>query len=379
MLDGATALACRAGPRGSGCPCSRRWPPGGGGQLRRRRRWSRWAADATSRDARSGMPTAGRGVWPRVVGDEALSCSADARSAGRLHRGLRADGRVVGGCAGDGRPHVGALPRAVGRDRTRAPRARRRDGGPGRPRRRRPLRRRAAARRSTSAGADLAVVCQARDAEHFGRLLPGVPRSCPRPAGDRAAGRPGSPGSRPACPRLARRIGARRAALPALHDAAALAGLPVVTTLHDATFFTHPDVHLPVKRLFFRAWTRMSLRRARRCVSPSQATRGRAGPGRRRASPTSSTSRTTASTRAVPRAADAEQAAAARRTWACGRPTTSPSSARWSRARTSPALVARLGRRRCAGTGGPAGAGARRRARLGRPGSTRRWPRCRPA
>jgi glycosyltransferase involved in cell wall biosynthesis len=46
-----------------------------------------------------------------------------------------------------------------------------------------------------------------------------------------------------------------------------------VVTLHDATFFTHPEVHLPVKRRFFRTWTRISLRRARRCVTPSAATR----------------------------------------------------------------------------------------------------------
>jgi glycosyltransferase involved in cell wall biosynthesis len=46
----------------------------------------------------------------------------------------------------------------------------------------------------------------------------------------------------------------------------------VVTTLHDATFFTHPDVHQPVKRAFFRGWTRASLRRAARCVVPSYAT-----------------------------------------------------------------------------------------------------------
>jgi glycosyltransferase involved in cell wall biosynthesis len=51
------------------------------------------------------------------------------------------------------------------------------------------------------------------------------------------------------------------------------AGIPVVTTLHDATFFTHPEVHLAVKRRFFRAWTRISLRRARRCLTPSAATR----------------------------------------------------------------------------------------------------------
>jgi glycosyltransferase involved in cell wall biosynthesis len=49
--------------------------------------------------------------------------------------------------------------------------------------------------------------------------------------------------------------------------------VPVVTTLHDATFFTHPEVHQPVKRVFFRSWTRASLRLARRCLVPSQATR----------------------------------------------------------------------------------------------------------
>jgi len=51
------------------------------------------------------------------------------------------------------------------------------------------------------------------------------------------------------------------------------ARVPVVVTLHDATFFTHPQLHSPVKRRFFRAWTRISLRRARRCIVPSRATR----------------------------------------------------------------------------------------------------------
>jgi glycosyltransferase involved in cell wall biosynthesis len=48
--------------------------------------------------------------------------------------------------------------------------------------------------------------------------------------------------------------------------------VPVVTTLHDATFFTHPDVHQPLKRAFFRAWTQTSLRRSARVVVPSYAT-----------------------------------------------------------------------------------------------------------
>jgi glycosyltransferase involved in cell wall biosynthesis len=73
-------------------------------------------------------------------------------------------------------------------------------------------------------------------------------------------------------PLLARRAGADVLHCP--HYTMPLAaGLPVVTTLHDATFFTHPEVHLPVKRRFFRAWTRVSLARAARCITPSAATR----------------------------------------------------------------------------------------------------------
>ena len=47
---------------------------------------------------------------------------------------------------------------------------------------------------------------------------------------------------------------------------------PSVVTLHDATFFTDPELHSSVKARFFRAWTRTSLRRAALCVVPSQAT-----------------------------------------------------------------------------------------------------------
>lgn len=48
---------------------------------------------------------------------------------------------------------------------------------------------------------------------------------------------------------------------------------PTVVTLHDATFFTHPEVHERVKALFFTTWTKISLRRAARCIVPSAATR----------------------------------------------------------------------------------------------------------
>jgi glycosyltransferase involved in cell wall biosynthesis len=46
-----------------------------------------------------------------------------------------------------------------------------------------------------------------------------------------------------------------------------------VVTLHDATFFSDPDRHGRLKRLFFSYWTRRALRDARtECVVPSAAT-----------------------------------------------------------------------------------------------------------
>jgi glycosyltransferase involved in cell wall biosynthesis len=118
-------------------------------------------------------------------------------------------------------------------------------------------------------GADLAVVCQHRDEPFYRELVPGA----------RVVAAPEGIARRPArlaweqvgLPRVAREVGADVLHCP--HYTMPLAaGLPVVTTLHDATFFTHPEVHQRVKRTFFRAWTTLSLRRARRCVVPSQAT-----------------------------------------------------------------------------------------------------------
>jgi glycosyltransferase involved in cell wall biosynthesis len=121
-----------------------------------------------------------------------------------------------------------------------------------------------------AAGTDLVVVCQPRDEEHYRRLLPGVPVH-------RA---PAAVARRPvrllweqvALPLLARRVGAGVLHCPH-YTMPLVSPVPVVVTLHDATFFTHPELHSPVKRRFFRAWTRLSLRRARHCVVPSQATR----------------------------------------------------------------------------------------------------------
>jgi glycosyltransferase involved in cell wall biosynthesis len=119
-------------------------------------------------------------------------------------------------------------------------------------------------------GADLVVVCQALDQGHYRALVPGADvRGAPPAVARRAA--------RLAWEQVGLAAIARRAGADVLHSPhytmPLRAGLPVVTTLHDATFFTHPEVHLPVKRRFFRAWTRISLRRARRCITPSAATR----------------------------------------------------------------------------------------------------------
>ncbi|MGY1604120.1 glycosyltransferase family 4 protein [Geodermatophilus sp. SYSU D00815] len=117
--------------------------------------------------------------------------------------------------------------------------------------------------------ADLVVVCQSRDLEYYGKLAP---------TGDVVAA-PENVSRVPArlvweqtgLPRLAERVGAEVIHSP--HYTMPLRSrVPVVTTLHDATFFTHPDVHIPVKRMFFRSWTKASLRRAARCVVPSYAT-----------------------------------------------------------------------------------------------------------
>jgi glycosyltransferase involved in cell wall biosynthesis len=121
-----------------------------------------------------------------------------------------------------------------------------------------------------AAGTDLAVVCQDRDVEHYGKLTP-CSDVVPAPAG--TTRRPSRlVWEQAGLPDLARRVGADVVHSP--HYTMPLrSSVPVVTTLHDATFFTHPDVHQSVKRRFFRAWTHTSLRRSARCIVPSRATR----------------------------------------------------------------------------------------------------------
>jgi glycosyltransferase involved in cell wall biosynthesis len=121
-----------------------------------------------------------------------------------------------------------------------------------------------------AAGGDVRVVCQQRDVDHYAALV----------GAEQVRAAPGWASSVPGrllweqvrLPAVARAVGADVLHCP--HYTMPLAArVPVVVTLHDATFFTDPEVHLAVKRRFFRAWTRLSLRRARRTITPSAATR----------------------------------------------------------------------------------------------------------
>lgn len=119
-------------------------------------------------------------------------------------------------------------------------------------------------------GADLVVVCQARDVERMRCMLPGV----------EVVGAPTSVERRIvrliweqiALPALARRVGAQVLHSPH-YTTPVLSRIPSVVTLHDATFFTHPDLHAPTKRRFFQAWTRWAVRHANALVVPSLSTR----------------------------------------------------------------------------------------------------------
>lgn len=116
---------------------------------------------------------------------------------------------------------------------------------------------------------ELIVVAQRRDAEAFRRTVVGA----------RVVEAPGWTSHPPlrlvweqvGLPVLVRRLRVR--VLHSPHYTMPLAaGVPVVVTLHDATFFTDPAVHSPVKARFFRISTRIAARLAAGLVVPSQAT-----------------------------------------------------------------------------------------------------------
>lgn len=118
-------------------------------------------------------------------------------------------------------------------------------------------------------GVEPVIACQDRDAAHFAT----VPGATVVPAGRFAQARPlRLAWEQSGLPVLVRRTGCEVLFSP--HYTTALpATVARVVTLHDATFFSDPDVHHRGKRWFFQAWTRTSLRVARVAVVPSAATR----------------------------------------------------------------------------------------------------------
>lgn len=116
-------------------------------------------------------------------------------------------------------------------------------------------------------GVGVQVVCQSRDRDSYAELSSAEPLVAPQYA-----------------ERVATRLLWEQTGLPRLIAAAApdvvhsphythaVAGRrPLVVTLHDATFFTDPQVHTAVKGPFFRAATKLALRRAECCIVDSQA------------------------------------------------------------------------------------------------------------
>jgi glycosyltransferase involved in cell wall biosynthesis len=119
-------------------------------------------------------------------------------------------------------------------------------------------------------GADLAVASQRSDAERYGRMAPNA-TIVPGPAAiaHRSAR---LAWEQTGLPLVAQQVDAQVVHSP--HYTMPLrAGRPVVVTIHDATFFTQPEVHTAVKGPFFRSAIKTALHRASRCIVPSKATR----------------------------------------------------------------------------------------------------------
>ena len=121
-----------------------------------------------------------------------------------------------------------------------------------------------------ASGVNLALAVQQRDVAHFSAK---APRAHLFPVSESMESR----GARLAweqtgLPALIHRIRpdvlhSPHYTFPALHQ------VPVVVTLHDATFFSHPQAHSPLKQKFFTHAIRRAVRGADALVVPSQATR----------------------------------------------------------------------------------------------------------
>jgi glycosyltransferase involved in cell wall biosynthesis len=121
-----------------------------------------------------------------------------------------------------------------------------------------------------AAGADLSVACQRSDEERYAGLAPGArivsgPAAIVHRATRLAWEQTG-------LPRIAEQVGADVVHLP-YYSMPIKAGRPTVVTIHDAAFFSEPDVHNPVRSTYIKSATRTACRRATRMIVPSKATR----------------------------------------------------------------------------------------------------------
>ena len=115
----------------------------------------------------------------------------------------------------------------------------------------------------------LFIACQERDAEHYRSLAPAAT----------VLAQASQISSVPLrfiweqlrLPSLARRVGATVIHSPH-YTVPLMTRRARVVTFHDATFFSDPSLHTRVKRMFFSAWIRVSVRLAAGVIVPSKAT-----------------------------------------------------------------------------------------------------------
>ncbi len=118
-------------------------------------------------------------------------------------------------------------------------------------------------------GVELVVACQPRAAEAVSRSTPGAEVVEVRGLSSRPVR---LAWEQTVLPGLVRRTRADVLHCPH-YTMPVRSSAPVVVTLHDATFFSHPELHSPAKARFFRAATRRAVDHSQALVVPSAATR----------------------------------------------------------------------------------------------------------
>jgi glycosyltransferase involved in cell wall biosynthesis len=121
-----------------------------------------------------------------------------------------------------------------------------------------------------NAGVNLSIAVKERDAAHFSERLS---RARVIPVSGALDARPVRMlWEQTGLPALVRKL--RPDVLHSPHyTSPARAGCPVAITLHDATFFSHPEAHSPLKRVFFQTAIRRAVKVADAVIVPSVATR----------------------------------------------------------------------------------------------------------